>query len=77
MARQLVELGYRGTGDPIKRGQFESRKEAAEQARLAKRTNAKILSNTGKQFSNSPFLKALAEREEQNRSGKMTVLVFF
>ncbi|EPZ31005.1 hypothetical protein ROZALSC1DRAFT_26428 [Rozella allomycis CSF55] len=71
----LVELGYRGAGDPIKRSEFESRKDVAEQARIAKRNNNKILSHTGKNIS-SPFLSALAEREEGNRSGKLTSIIF-
>ncbi|KAG9396281.1 Protein of unknown function DUF4464 [Carpediemonas membranifera] len=30
MARQLVELGYRGNGDTLKREEFEARKAEAE-----------------------------------------------
>ena len=36
LARQLVELGYRGSGETLKREEFEARKKAAEQARMNK-----------------------------------------
>lgn len=73
MARQLVELGYRGSGEPLKREEFESRKKAAESFRLSKRMTTNVLASYGKDFTDYPFLKALADREEANRSGKLTV----
>jgi hypothetical protein len=68
-----VELGYRGSGEPLKREEFEARKKAAESFKLAKRWQAKLLSSHGKDLSKSPFLEHLADREEANRNGKMTV----
>ncbi|MGH0174690.1 UNVERIFIED_CONTAM: hypothetical protein FKN15_006857 [Acipenser sinensis] len=41
LARQLVELGYRGSGEVLKREEFESRKAAAEASRLSKRSQQK------------------------------------
>ncbi|KAI9168259.1 hypothetical protein H9P43_007631 [Blastocladiella emersonii ATCC 22665] len=76
LARQLVELGYRGSGEPIKREEFDARKKAAENFRLAKRWQAKLLSSHGKDFARSALLTALAEREEANRNGKMTTIIF-
>ncbi|XP_052316783.1 cilia- and flagella-associated protein 299 isoform X1 [Oncorhynchus keta] len=38
LARQLVELGYRGSGEVLKREEFETRKAAAEASRLSKRS---------------------------------------
>ncbi|KAI8904328.1 hypothetical protein EDD86DRAFT_213131 [Gorgonomyces haynaldii] len=76
LARQLVELGYRGSGEPLKREEFESRKKAAENFRLSKRMTTNILASHGKDLSKSPFLQALAEREEANRSGKLTSIIF-
>ncbi|KAJ3343485.1 hypothetical protein HDU93_008144 [Gonapodya sp. JEL0774] len=73
LARQLVELGYRGSGEPLKREEFESRKKAAESFRLSKRNPTKTLAHQGKDLTGFPFLQALAEREEANRSGKLTV----
>ncbi|MXQ83606.1 hypothetical protein E5288_WYG014582 [Bos mutus] len=43
LARQLVELGYRGTGEVVKREDFEARKAAIEIARLAERTQKKSI----------------------------------
>ncbi|CAH1793580.1 unnamed protein product [Owenia fusiformis] len=75
LARQLVELGYRGSGEVLKREEFEARKQAAEASRLSKRSQQKTLASTGKELKD-PFLRALAQREEANRSGKMTSIVF-
>lgn len=41
LARQLVELGYRGSGEVLKREEFEARKAAAEASRLSQRTQQK------------------------------------
>ena len=43
LARQLVELGYRGSGEVLKREEFQARKEAAEASRLARQTATKYL----------------------------------
>ena len=75
LARQLVELGYRGSGEVLKREEFLLRKLAAEASRLSKRSQQKILASSGKTITD-PFLLALAQREEANRSGKMTTIVF-
>ncbi|KAK6191836.1 cilia- and flagella-associated protein 299 [Patella vulgata] len=75
LARQLVELGYRGSGEVLKREEFEARKQAAEASRLSKRSQQKTLASSGKELKD-PFLKCLAQREEANRSGKMTTIVF-
>ncbi|XP_020844017.1 cilia- and flagella-associated protein 299 isoform X4 [Phascolarctos cinereus] len=75
LARQLVELGYRGSGEVIKREDFEARKAAIEIARLAERTQKKTLSSAGKELKDN-FLKALAQREEDNRTGKVTSIIF-
>ena len=37
LARQLVELGYRGSGEVLKREEFEARKLAAAASKLARR----------------------------------------
>ncbi|XP_078267246.1 cilia- and flagella-associated protein 299 [Rhinoraja longicauda] len=75
LARQLVELGYRGSGEVLKREEFEMRKAAAEAARLAKKSQKKISASAGKEFKDN-FLIALAEREEDNRSGKTSSILF-
>ncbi|KAM5271513.1 cilia- and flagella-associated protein 299 [Ctenodactylus gundi] len=75
LARQLVELGYRGTGEIVKREDFDARKTAIEIARQAERTQKKSLTSAGKDLQDD-FLKALAMREEDNRNGKMSSVIF-
>ncbi|XP_036619613.1 cilia- and flagella-associated protein 299 [Trichosurus vulpecula] len=75
LARQLVELGYRGSGEVVKREDFEARKAAIEIARLAERTQKKVITSAGKELKDN-FLKALAQREEDNRTGKVTSIIF-
>merc|ERR1711963_1295069 len=73
LARQLVELGYRGSGEVLKREEFEARKAAAEASRLSKKSQQKTLASSGKELKD-PFLRALAQREESNLSGKKRLL---
>ncbi|PIO34981.1 hypothetical protein AB205_0103300 [Aquarana catesbeiana] len=47
LARQLVELGYRGSGEVLKREEFEARKAVAEASRLSQRTQQNLLSLSG------------------------------
>ncbi|KAF5905603.1 cilia- and flagella-associated protein, partial [Clarias magur] len=75
LARQVVELGLRGTGEVWKREEFESRKAAAQASRLSKRSEQKTLASAGKELKDN-FLRALAEREEANRSGKNHTIIF-
>jgi len=82
LARQLVELGYRGSGEVLKREEFLARKKAAEANRVQKRNQQRRLAyqnEKGETFDftkNDPFLSALAEREEANRTGRMTSIIF-
>jgi len=77
LARQLVELGYRGSGETLKRDEFLARKKAAEQARLNKlRATPKALASASKDVTGFPFLASLAEREEMVRNGKLTTIIF-
>ncbi|XP_026066966.1 cilia- and flagella-associated protein 299 [Carassius auratus] len=73
LARQLVELGHKGSS--LEREEFETRKAAAEASRLASGSQQKKLASTGKELKDN-FLRALAEREEANRSGAMTSIIF-
>merc|ERR1712076_307792 len=82
LARQLVELGYRGSGEVLKREEFLARKKAAEANRVQKRNQQRRLAyqnekgETYEFTKNDPFLSALAEREEANRTGRMTSIIF-
>jgi hypothetical protein len=76
LARQLVELGYRGEGDTLKRDEFEARKKA-EQDRFSHKASAPPpLASMGKNLADKPFLQALASREELVRNGKLTTIIF-
>lgn len=76
LARQLVELGYRGSGDTLKREEFEARKKALQDRGTQKANVPKELASANKDFGQAPFLQALANREELVRSGKLTSIVF-
>jgi len=76
LARQLIELGYRGTGDVLKREEFEARKKADREKHLHKDAPPKPLASVGKDLAAKPFLQALAAREELVRNGKLTCILF-
>ena len=77
MARQLVELGYRGEGEILRREEFDARKEAmyvVSRSRANKKP--KKLASAGKDLSKTPLLKALAQREEAVRTGKLATIIY-
>ena len=76
VARQLIELGYRGSGDTLKRDEFEARKKADKEKHLHKDVAPKPLASMGKNLTDKPFLQALAAREELVRNGKLTVIIY-
>ena len=76
VARQLVELGYRGSGDTLKREEFEARKRADKEKHLHKEAAPKPLASMGKNLLDKPLLQALAAREELVRNGKLTCILF-
>ncbi|KAM7112195.1 cilia- and flagella-associated protein 299-like isoform 8-T11 [Ciconia maguari] len=73
VGRQLVELGVCGSGDVLRRQEFEARAAAA--AGPAAAAPPKSLASTGKELKDN-FLRALAEREEANRTGKIASIIF-
>lgn len=77
LMRQLVELGYRGSGEALKREEFELRKREIENMKFkAAHKIPKILCSAGREYSMYPFLQALADREELVRNGKLTCIIF-
>jgi hypothetical protein len=44
----LVELGYRGSGDTLKREEFEARKKAVRERNTQKTSSPKQLASAGK-----------------------------
>lgn len=74
LARQLVELGYRGHGFTLKRDEFMQRKrDMLESTKPKERKAQQTLCSAGKDLSAHRLLKALADREEDIRNGKLTV----
>ncbi|XP_075960467.1 cilia- and flagella-associated protein 299 [Anarhichas minor] len=79
LAHRLVEHGHNGI--VLSREEFEETKAAEQAAEAAKsdtlygRSGPTTLASAGKELKDN-FLKALAEREEANRSGKMTSVIF-
>lgn len=76
LARQLVELGYRGSGETLRRDDFEARKRAERERHAHKASVPKPLASAGKDLSQYPFLAALASREDLVRNGKLTCIIF-
>lgn len=76
MARQLVELGYRGSGDTLKRDEFEARRRALRERGTQKANVPKALASSSKDVGENPFLAALASREALVRNGKLTSIIF-
>jgi len=76
LARQLVELGYRGSGETLKREEFEARKKAERERYSTRQGVPKLLASASLDMNGYPFLQALANREELVRNGKLTCIVF-
>jgi hypothetical protein len=76
IGRQLVELGYRGVGDAMKRDEFEARKLMLHERSNQKTAVPKQLASLDKDLTAYPFLQALANREELVRTGKLTTIIF-
>mmetsp|Transcript_32021 Transcript_32021/g.56220 ORF Transcript_32021/g.56220 Transcript_32021/m.56220 type:complete len:237 (-) Transcript_32021:293-1003(-) len=77
LARQLVEQGYRGTGEALKREEFETlKREIDEMRKNAMCKKQQVLAHEGIDVDEYPLLKTLAEREKNVRNGKLTTIVF-
>ena len=76
LARQLVELGYRGNGEVLKREEFIQRKKLERDRHLQRTSVPKVLASANKDLEGCPFLQALANREELVRNGKLTSIIF-
>jgi len=73
----MVELGYRGSGEILKREEFEAKKLAAEETRKAKlNPKPKKFASADKDLEGFPLLQALAQREELVRNGKLTTIIY-
>jgi Domain of unknown function (DUF4464) len=74
--RALVELGFRGMGDTLKREEFDARKQSDRERHLHKELAPKSLAGVGKSLMGKPLLQALAAREELVRNGKLSTIIF-
>lgn len=62
MARALVELGYRGGGEVLKKSEFEQRKKAEREKHQHQTNELKKLASANCDLTQYPFLQALANR---------------
>ena len=80
LARQLVELGYHAKNDILSRDLFYQKKKEVEEARKNQnKDKTKALAHTevsNDKIKKDPFLKALAEREEQVLNGRLMSIIF-
>lgn len=74
-ARQIVELGYKGK-DLLTREEFEQEKRANTDLANRRTKSNDTVCSAGKRFDDSPFLYALAKREELVRNGKLSTIIF-
>ncbi len=75
IAREFIELGYRGIGHAITRKDFQERKHRAELA-LHSRRQGPISVISDALTIIEPFAKALASREETNRTTRLLTIIF-
>jgi hypothetical protein len=74
--RSLIELGLRGSGETLKRAEFDARKQADRERNLHKELVSIALASAGADVGDKPLLSALAAREELVRSGKVSTILF-
>ncbi|KAI7836473.1 hypothetical protein COHA_009690 [Chlorella ohadii] len=77
-ARRVVELGYlHGNGELLRREEWEAGKAALAAQRYAEaHPRPKALLSAGRDLSDHPLLRALAERELPVRRGSLATIVF-
>nr|XP_047930387.1 cilia- and flagella-associated protein 299 isoform X1 [Anser cygnoides] len=73
VARQLARLGFIGSGDVLCQEEFEAQQAAA--AGLTASAPQKLRASAGKELKDN-FLRALMEREEANRDGKLSSIIY-
>jgi hypothetical protein len=73
--RKLVECGFRGTGEVLKRNEFEKHKAFLSQIKLTKKGLQNILYDHAS-FTHDNVLCELARRERPNREGILNTIIF-
>ena len=75
LARAVVELGYRGTAEFMKRREFAEKRAEYEASKVTRDAREDALASDGLQLED-PLLCALADREAANRDGSLTTVIF-
>uniref|UniRef100_A0A5K3FJV7 Cilia- and flagella-associated protein 299 n=1 Tax=Mesocestoides corti TaxID=53468 RepID=A0A5K3FJV7_MESCO len=75
LARELVELGYRGTGEIITREDFNQKKKELAIQEEKRKMAKKALDHEGLIITEAS-LTALAAREESNRRGNLSTIIY-
>ncbi|CAF1492219.1 unnamed protein product, partial [Didymodactylos carnosus] len=75
VAKEFVELGYRGIGHAVSRKDFEERKRRAGIVLSTRREGPPPITSDSLTVI-EPFAKALAFREEANRTTKLLTIIF-
>ncbi|XP_037076711.1 cilia- and flagella-associated protein 299-like [Pollicipes pollicipes] len=75
LARAIVELGYRGTAEFMKRHEFAERRREFEASKVSRDSREDRLAADGLELED-PLLLALAEREAVNRDGRVATIIF-
>lgn len=77
LAHMLYEVGMMAQGDIMTRDQFLAKQEAFDKMKKQKDTKQpKAPAHAGCKIDHSNFLKAIADREGDVRSGRMTTIIF-
>jgi len=76
LARQLVELGYRGSGDTLTREEFEAQRKMLKERNVQKTLVKREPASNDKDLSHSPFFMEIAKREELILTGKLSTILF-
>lgn len=76
LARQLVELGYRGSGDTLTREEFEAQRKMIKERNVQKTLVKREPASNDKDLSHNPFFMEIAKREELILTGKLSTILF-
>ncbi|KAL0208006.1 hypothetical protein P9112_010593 [Eukaryota sp. TZLM1-RC] len=77
LARNLVELGFKGSGDTLSREEFDQKRREIEEGNLnRRRAQEERLESSGFDLSEFPLLSLLAKYERAVKSGKLSIIIF-
>lgn len=75
LARAIVELGYRGTAEFMKRNEFLEKRREYEASKENRDVTEGMLASEGLTLED-PLLRALADREASNKDGSVNTIIF-